>query len=51
MINDFKIGFEIFVLNLLEKYFKFIFYFFCFMEKVKILSFSRFKILIDKFVN
>lgn len=51
MINDFKISFKIFVLNLLEEYFKFIFYFFSFMEKVEILSFSRFEILIDKFVN
>lgn len=51
MINDFKISFEFFVLNLLEKYFKFVFYLFRFVEKVEILTFSRFEILINEFID
>lgn len=51
MVNDFEVGFEVFVLDLLEENFELVFDFFGFVEKVELFTLTRFEVLINEFVN
>lgn len=51
MVDNFKVGLKIFVLGLLKKDFEFVFYFFSFVEKVELLSFTDFEVLINQFIE
>jgi hypothetical protein len=51
MVDDFEVCLKVFVLNLLEKDFQFVFNLLCFVEKVELLTFTRFEILIYEFVE
>lgn len=51
MVDDFKIGFKIFELDLLEEYIEFVLNLLCFVEEVELLSFARFEVLIDELID
>ena len=51
MVDDFEVGLKVFVVNLLEIDFEFVFDLFGFMEEVELLSLSGFEVLIDEFID
>lgn len=51
MIDDFKIRFKVFVLDLLKEDFEFVFDLFGFVEEVELLSFTLLEVLVDEFID